>query len=77
MLPQFENRMIFLLKISKCGMIIFLVPKGTQLADCPSSSAQVLENAKNGKGWLLAKVGTDLGSAPRSLGLGAVLRPVS
>jgi hypothetical protein len=77
MLPPYENPMIFLLKISKCGMIIFLVPKGARLADCPLSSAQGLENAQNGKGWLLAEVGMDLGSAPRSLGPGAVLRPVS
>jgi len=74
---NFENPMISLLKISKCGMIIFLVPKGARLADCPLSSAQGLENAQNGKGWLLAEVGMDLGSAPRSLGPGAVLRPVS
>jgi hypothetical protein len=31
----------------------------------------VLENAQNGKGQLLAEVGMDLGSAPRSLGIGA------
>ena len=41
--------------------------------DCPSPAEQVLKNAQNGKGWLLAGVGMDLGSAPRSLWLGAVL----
>jgi len=41
--------------------------------DCPSPAEQVLENAQNGKGWLLAEVGMDLGSAPRSLRIGALL----
>ena len=31
----------------------------------------VLENAQNGKGQLLAEVGMDMGSPPRSLGIGA------
>jgi len=36
-----------------------------------TSPEQGLENAQNGKGWLLAKVGMRLGSAPRSLDVGA------
>src|SRR5271156_5183481 len=36
------------------------------------SLRQVLENAQNGKGQLLAEVGIDLGSSPRSFGVGVV-----
>ena len=39
-----------------------------------TSPEQGLENAQNGKGQLWAKVGMRLGSAPRSLGVGAVLQ---
>jgi hypothetical protein len=39
----------------------------------PFDIRYVLENAQNGKGYLLAGVGMDLGSAPRSLGVGAIL----
>ena len=81
MLPQLENPMIFLFENIKVWHDYFSGSESeapaTRLADCPLSSAQVLENSQNGKGWLLARVGMDLGSAPRSLGLGAVLRPVS
>ena len=37
----------------------------------PFAIRYLLENAQNGKGQLLAEVGMDLGSAPRSLGIGA------
>src|ERR1700677_4542208 len=34
-------------------------------------NGQALEKAQNGNGWLLEKVGMDLGLAPRWLGVGA------
>jgi len=37
-----------------------------QRLDFPLRATQVLENAQNGKGFLLAAVGMDLGSTPRS-----------
>src|SRR5271163_1476626 len=54
MLSQFENPMIFLLKISKCGMNIFLVPKGTRLADCPCRARKCLKTLKTARAgyWL-------------------------
>jgi hypothetical protein len=45
--------------------------RSAMMPDCPLSSEQGLENAQNDKGWLLARVGIDLGSASRSLGVGA------
>jgi hypothetical protein len=42
-------------------------PIRRSVSDRPLRSGQALENAQNGKGWLLAEVGMDLGSAPLSL----------
>ena len=39
-------------------------PIRRSVSDRPLRSGQALENAQNGKGWLLAGVGMDLGSAP-------------
>src|SRR5271156_5713572 len=52
---------------------VFAIRYSRRSTNAPCRVRQVLENAKNGKGWLLAKVGMDLGSTPLSLGLGAVL----
>jgi hypothetical protein len=46
----------------------------TETSNGPFAIRYVLENAQNGKGQLLAEVGMDLGSAPRSLGIGAEMR---
>jgi len=46
----------------------------TETSNGPFAIRYVLENAQNGKGQLLAEVGMDLGSTPRSLGIGAEMR---
>ena len=58
--PTLENEALYDAALSERGCILAAAP-------VPCDDGQALENARNGKGWLLAGVGMDLGSAPRSL----------